>query len=333
LELELLSGGDAIGCSLRGLVPEEPAYGWRIPVTDSTPPQQIAEQVRNRVAAFARVNELPQAHDPDLQPWFSLRTHALEAVRAFLEGIPYTLRFEEGSTRYYAKAAAIDPSFPAPLIWLTRSLLGTRAELATHRDRLAAARETASPFEKALIDMALALALPEPNWPEMQKHLEVALLYEPGNGPVLVVLAMAQSFNGNLDEALDTLSPLVERSWRYPSIYPQAAEYAIKLDRIERAKEILTIGLDVGAAAGAEPTLLDTWILLEALALFEGDTAAAERARLGLERRRGELPPDQVRILTGQALLHLTDRATEAGRPESGEAISRLLEEFSEKTD
>ena len=39
-----------------------------------------------------------------------------------------------------------------------------------------------------------------------------------------VVLAMTQASVGHFDRALETLTPLVNRPWRYPSVYPQAAD-------------------------------------------------------------------------------------------------------------
>jgi hypothetical protein len=54
-------------------------------------------QLADAILTFIQVQVLGLADDHDLQPWFSCRTHNVEAVEAFIQATRYIHRAESGS--------------------------------------------------------------------------------------------------------------------------------------------------------------------------------------------------------------------------------------------
>lgn len=287
------------------------------PGSEEASGQRLAERLR----LFGEINAHPLYHDAHLRPWFNLRRHDWRAVLFFLRGAQRTYDFELGDGEDYLVSMRLDERFLAPVAWglgACQRVFGDDC-----RARLESLRAGDHSFDSAVA--AFLLHTLDDNLLLAHRSLRDALERAPGNGPVRVNLARIEYAVGDGDpaRALATLTPLIDEGWRYPSLYPQAANYALELGRFDLARQFLLQGVE------CEPDVVDTLVLLEALALLDRDTAAAERWYRRYQRRLQVLEPQERALMVDHGYEAIVRRAKTEGRIETVQALhERRLEIF-----
>ena len=214
-----------------------------------------------------------------------------------------------------------DPDFAAPLIWRTPERVSSSSpeQLAEHRAELERLIliPSATSFELAMLRWALAHsdtqtgALERREGASLQvRHLGVALEHQPGNRIILLSLAAQQMNQGGMAEAWEILSPVVEKRWYHPAVYPMAARCAIALAEPSDARRVLKIG---SSLQWVDP---GTYALLALVAVENGDIAAERLYRSRYTRRMEELLPEEAPVDLSTEAEHLAQRAESRGRHE-----------------
>lgn len=255
-----------------------------------------------------------KAGDQDLRPWIRSHSANIEAVKAFLQANADIYRATAEEEPPLQRAIALDPDFVAPRVWLAISLNGhgRPADAAAHYERLKTLLPRASPFERAMIEFTGARLAKDAAGQE--QSLMTGLRYSPGNNILLFQLAGLQVVGGRCDEALQTMAPAIAMRWRYRNLYPLFGWCAIQ----------------TGGAASAEPVLREaaefesphprTLAILEAIAMSNGDDAAAARYRT-----RYEATHPQASVTAGVAPLfsRLGRDAVAVGKMREAERLFR----------
>ena len=205
-----------------------------------------------------------------------------EAVQAFLQGIEYTYRFLPGGAEYFNRAATLDHDFIAPRIFLV-SALAERGDTAAAKAQvlvLDSLKQRGTPFEQALISWAEAVVRGDADG--KIRHLRVARGYSPHNNGLLFSLASELWDAGRPLEAAEPVAQAMESGWRYGPLYTLYAMLGIDAGRLDGLRDSLE------AEAGfATPDPFAAG-LLEALALYQGDTIAAARYGAAFRAATGE---------------------------------------------
>ncbi len=290
--------------------------------------EPFARELAEMTAAFLEVMEDQRFGDRDLSPWLSLQGRDIRAVRDFLLGVEYVYRNEIGGRHPMDAAIDRDPDFIAPRVWRTPSMVTeTDGEtLARHRAVLDRLYANASAFEKAMISWAIALI--DGNPADQIKQLRVALAQESENRPVRFVLGAMLANGGDLEDAWRLIQPLVEQSWRFPGLYPVAAEIAIQRDRIDDIRKALESALTV---ATVDPEALAVMILL---AIYDEDAQSEELFTKKLELRRREIAPEDDRTLDVSSVAEaLAARAEAEGRAAIADRLRDSAARFRKSAD
>ena len=252
------------------------------------------------ILGFVQLQVLQLANDKDLRPWMSFRRQNIQAVNAFLQASQYIYRFERvAGYRYLERAIQLDPSFIVPRVWLIPALVSQNKmeEARASYQHLLTLEPNASPFEQAMI--AFAGAILTNDLSAQATHLEVALEYLPGNNILLANLAETRELKGDCAGALDAMRPAVDMRWQYPPLYSLWGLCSIETGRLADARAVLT---DATSFRIVHPNVYG---LLEALAIADGDAAAAEAQRKLYTARRRELdqPADPTEVLKAYSSL------------------------------
>jgi tetratricopeptide (TPR) repeat protein len=115
-------------------------------------------------------------------------------------------------------------------VWLLTRLVarGDKAEAALHREFLRSRRDSASPFDQAIIDWANACY--EDSIAAQIASLNAAIEYSPGNAILLYSLARAKYLFQDYRACDSVLQPVMDRKWEFPSLYLLAAQSYDMLD-------------------------------------------------------------------------------------------------------
>jgi serine/threonine protein kinase/tetratricopeptide (TPR) repeat protein len=249
----------------------------------------------------------------DLEP-FLARAPDVGAVNAFLQGAEYAYRGLPGGRPHFERAIELDPDFIAPRVWLVSGLLTARdtAAARTQLNRLRALQEKATPFDQALIGWADARTRGDPE--AAVRHLRVALGFSPRNNILLWNLGLSLLEMGRPEEAVVPVQEALESGWNYPSLYTLWGILAIQTGRFEGLHQLLEKGR---AIPPSDPYLSG---LLEALALFDGDTAATLRYGAAFRKEAGAELARALAEMTS-IYLALAGHARESNRPERAAAL------------
>jgi DNA-binding winged helix-turn-helix (wHTH) protein len=252
-----------------------------------------AAAAADEARALGRIKSSSLAGDPNIEPWFDLRRHDRQAIVQFLSGVEETLKYQTGGGKYFELAESLDSDFVAPVIWGLGAFV-----TAPDAERL----QRVELLERFGHDLALTRFEQQAAWwaahalngnrEEAVRALEYALAEEPGNGPLLINLARMQA-DHDPGMALETLQGLIDDRWPYPALYPQAADYALRLGRFGAARDLLAMSVE------PKDRPIETLALLEALAILDGDmsktgeygAAIADRVRESPEKEK-TLTPD-----------------------------------------
>lgn len=279
---------------------------------------RFSTEVATLVKAFLEVVADERFFDPDFAPWIDPQRHDIRAIGDFLYGTEYVYRHETGGRNPMDAAIERDPDFVAPRVFRTPTLLqeADAETLAEHRRALERLYPDGSPFEKAMIQWALALMAGDAA--AQIRELASALRQHPENRPVRLNLGHTHFVRGEYDEAWEATSRLVEDGWSYPPLYPLAALAALRLDRLADARRVLE------RAAELDPVDPHSLALLRLLAIYDGDEEGAGRLAELYERARRNEPGEQIDTeQLAFAAGHLAARAESAGR----QAIAERLRE------
>ncbi len=278
-----------------------------------------AEELKLLLTAYLRIIDTEFFYDPDIRPWFDLSRHDTRAIRDFLEGVHYVYTNQRGGRHPMDEAARRDPGFVAPRVWRIPTLAAEGADpeqLAGYLDELRRLYESADSFERPMIQWSLAVA--EGNVPKQLLELSMALEQEPENRPLRLMLGATRLENGDLEGAWELLGPLGDQQWRHPGLYSAAASCAILLGRLENAQRFLD------HAAARRPVDAETFELLELLALYRDDAAAAAEYRASKVTRISEL--DEPYLFDAAPLA---DKLAAMASSEGRHGVARRLREFS----
>jgi hypothetical protein len=191
-------------------------------------------------------------------------------VKAFVQANQYIYRYQLSEVDdLLRRAAALDPSYVAPRLWLLQRL-ADRGDVAGAQEQLRALKvlePSASPFDQAMIGFAGALLADDAAG--QIRYLEIALDYSPGNNILLVNLARARAQTGDCAGALRDIDPAIQMRWDFPPIYPLWGWCGIQMHRFEESRRILDF------AAGRQTVDPYTYALLAGLeGAFGSETAA-----------------------------------------------------------
>lgn len=278
----------------------------------------VAAEIAELVRAYLEITQDPFAHDPDIQPWFDYARHDTRAIRDFLLAVDFVYRNEVGARDPLTAAWRRDPRFIAPLVWRTPTLLeeADAEELAAHRQALAGLYDDANSFEKPMLGWAIAAI--DGETAVQIRQLRIALEQQPGNRPLMLMLAVAYMREGGHERSLRELEPLVEQRWYFPGLYNIASRCALHLRRIDDARRILAIEIE------GRPVDPEVLVLRQLMAIYDGDGEGQQRHRNHLELRLREMAPEVIDFDATPYAEILAEAAEAAGR----EPTARRLREF-----
>src|SRR5882762_4436329 len=179
------------------------------------------------------------------------------------------------------RAVQLAPDFIAPRVWLVAGLaqLGETASVRVHLRELERLALGASPFDRALIEWAKATA--RGDLEAKVSHLRVALVYSPHNNVLLYNLGATLYLLGRPTEAVPPIREAVQSGWRFAPLYTLWGVLAIQSGALEGLRDTLE------GARSIIPSESYLAGLLEALAIFEGDTAATQRYQAAFRAELG----------------------------------------------
>jgi Tfp pilus assembly protein PilF len=203
-------------------------------------------------------------------------------VAAFLQGTEYAYRAMPGGRQYFERAVRLDSAFIAPRVWLISGLVAEHDTAAAreHLGVLQSLEATATPFEQAMIGWAKAVF--KGDLDAKVRHLRVALGYSPRNNVLLYNLGATLESMGRVQEAVDPIREAVESRWRFPPLYTLWGVVAIETGQLDGLRQTLE------GAQNAPPQSPYLAGLLEALALFDGDSDGARRYSAVFRAQIGE---------------------------------------------
>ena len=247
----------------------------------------------------------------DLEP-FLTRAPNPEAVSAFLRGTEYSYRALPGGRAHWERALEIDPDFIAPRVWLVSGLIeaGDTAAARRHVQILQSLAPNATPFEQALIGWADGKV--RNDLEATVSHLQVALSYSPRNNILLYSLGYSLFELGRSRDAVAPVREAMESGWRFSRLYTLWGVVAIETGRTDSLYPLL---VEARSIIPTDPYLNG---LLEALALYQGDTAAATRHLAAFRDDLGPLGSDLLaRKLSEMARIYwaLARQARGESRP------------------
>jgi tetratricopeptide (TPR) repeat protein len=238
--------------------------------TDDTRLPTQVRQASGRLAVALEAVTGGLAKGLDVEP-FLTRASNEEAVEAFLRGVEYSYRFIPGGREHFERAVELDPDFIGPRVFLASGLvaIGENAAAAEHVAVLQSLKASATPFEQAGIGWAEAAVRGDVEG--QIRHLRVSLAYAPHNNIVLFDLAANLWGLGRVEEALEPAREAMESGWPFAPLYALWGRLAIETGALEGLRDTLAFALTFDTS---DPFLTG---LLEALALCDADTTAAER--------------------------------------------------------
>ena len=203
------------------------------------------------------------------------------AINEFLQGTEYAYRGLPGGRPHFERAVQLAPDFIAPRVWLVAGLaqLGETASVRVHLRELERLALGASPFDRALIEWAKATA--RGDLEAKVSHLRVALVYSPHNNVLLYNLGATLYLLGRPTEAVPPIREAVQSGWRFAPLYTLWGVLAIQSGALEGLRDTLE------GARSIIPSESYLAGLLEALAIFEGDTAATQRYQAAFRAELG----------------------------------------------
>ena len=248
----------------------------------------------------------------DLEP-FLTREPKPEAVSAFLRGTEYSYRALPGGGAHFEQALDLDPDFIAPRVWLVSGLIeaGDTAAARRHVEVLQSLAPKATPFEQALIGWADGKV--RNDLEATVSHLQVALSYSPRNNILLYSLGYSLFELGRARDAVAPVREAMESGWRFSKLSTLWGVVAIETGQTDSLYPML---LEARTIIPADPYLNG---LLEALALYQGDTAAATRHLAAFREDLGPLGSDLLaRKLSEMARIYwaLARKARAESRPD-----------------
>ncbi len=246
------------------------------------------------IRTFLQLKARTAFAEKDLRPALARRPKNVEALKAFLQGMEYSLRYEPGAARYLLRALEIDPDYIPPRLLLISGLVeaGQIEEARRHYEHVGRLEGTATPFEQAMIGWAGAFI--DGDKPAQARHLQVALEYSPGNNILLVTLGELRLRMEDVDGALAALTPPFRQHWRYPQLYSLYAASLLAAGRPEEARAALEGALDV------TPVDPDTYGMLAALGERRGDQRTTENYWRLYAMRMGERGADAGSVAHGR---------------------------------
>lgn len=284
LEGEIVSAGAGyqIGGRLVDAATGESQFFTRVDVAREDELPAAARKLATQVLAFLQVQVL-QVHDKDLRPWISYREQNIEAVKAFVLANEYVYRRQVAeSEKYLRRAIDLDPSFIAPKLWLITRLMkqGKLQEAQETFTSLQALESKANPFEQSLIQYVGAKL--RGDVPAQVRALDAALVYNPGNNILLVILANLRLAAGDCAGARSAMAPAVDVGWRYATLYPLWAWCSAETGHWQDAARGIDRSLElIGTSEDPE-----TYGLLEAVAIAIGDSERAVTSHRVYESRK-----------------------------------------------
>jgi Flp pilus assembly protein TadD len=236
--------------------------------------QAATSQAVRQIEYYFDLEVINPNEDKDLDPWMPTRIRNIAAKKAFREAAIVVYTGESGARPLHLDAIRLDSTFVAPHVWLITGLVGSGSmdEAEAHVAALRAVEHEATAFEKAMIEYADRLV--HGNRREQLRALDKALLHAPGNRIVLVNRGWNRFELEDYEGAAEDLRPVVESEMDFPPVYPWYARALVKLQRREEAREVLNQALDLTPVDG------DTYSLLAAFAIRDGDSVAASRYEL-----------------------------------------------------
>ena len=232
--------------------------------------QRAIQTLSEEVLSFFQIQQLVSDRKQDLQPWLTHRPRNLAAIRAFLQGSQLAWNMQPGAAKYYRQAIELDSTFITPRTWLIAGLV-TRGELEKGRreyQSLLKLEPSANPFEQALIRWSGACV--SDDLAGQAQALEHALEYSPKNNVLLYLLASIYYTLGDYTTSVARIQPAIDMKWPFHPAYYLMALGQTQIQRYQDARQTLERSLSVGRV------LPNTYSLLSALSIHEGDTAQAE---------------------------------------------------------
>jgi serine/threonine protein kinase len=256
----------------------------------------------------------------DMEP-FVERAPNVAAVNEFLQGTEYAYRGLPGGRPHFERAVQLAPDFIAPRVWLVSGLaqLGDTASVQVQLRELEKRALGASPFERALIEWAKATARGDRE--AKVSHLRVALVYSPHNNVLLYNLGATLYLLGRPTEAVPPIREAIQSGWRFAPLYTLWGVLAIQTGELEGLRDTLE------PARSIIPSESYLAGLLEALAIFEGDTAATQRYQAAFRAELGAAHLTEGMTEMIPIYQALAQRAGDAGKTK---ARTILLERVAE---
>jgi serine/threonine protein kinase/Tfp pilus assembly protein PilF len=280
---------------------------------------ELASQVRRAADRLMRALDVAAGgitKHLDLEPWLARRPARLAALAAFVQGTEYSYRFIPGGREHFERAVRLDSTFIAPRVWLVSALAAARdtASALAHVQVLRSLEARATPFEQAMIGWAAAMA--QGDLEAKANHLRVALRHSPRNNVLLFQLGATLHSLGRAREAVLPLREAVASRWQFPRLYALWGLVAVEAGELDGLRQTLEEALDIAPQSPYIPALL------EALCLFEGDTANASRYRTALR-----VQPEAAAVLRDviPSYRSLAQRARERGGARTAVALLRRV--------
>ena len=243
--------------------------------------QNISEQVLN----YFQIQSLSEGGGvkEDLKPWLNHRTKKLDAIKAFLQGAQFKLRWQPGGEKYFRRAIELDSTFVTPRTWLISGLVlaGELPEAKLHQAFLMRHLFESGPFEQALIRWTGAMI--DGNMTAQEKALQEALEYSPHNDVLLYLLADIEYSKEDYPAAEKAIRLAVESGWNFQPASLLLGSTLLQMREYPESRDVLERSLSL------ETVVPETYAILAALALRDGDSAASrEYAGQFLRRARSE---------------------------------------------
>ena len=222
----------------------------------------------SRLAAALDVATGGMAIGLDVEP-FLARASKPAAVSEFLQGVAYSYRQLPGGREHFVRALELDHDFIGPRVFRVSGLTAAGDTVAARAQLhvLDSLKPRATPFEQALIGWCEAVVRGDLD--AMIRHLRVGLGYSPHNNFLLFDLVEDLWATGRTQEALEPAREAMESGWRFAPLYTRWGELAIDAGALSGLRNTLE---EARSFAAPDPRVEG---LLEALALFDGDTSAA----------------------------------------------------------
>jgi tetratricopeptide (TPR) repeat protein len=274
----------------------------------------------SRLAAALDVATGGMAIGLDVEP-FLARASRPAAVSEFLQGIAYSYRQLPGGREHFMRALELDHDFIGPRVFRVSGLtaagdtVAARAQLQV----LDSLKPRATPFEQALIGWCEAVVRGDLDG--MIRHLRVGLGYSPHNNFLLFDLVEDLWATGRTQEALEPAREAMESGWRFAPLYTRWGELAIDAGVLSGLRDTLE---EARSFAAPDPRVEG---LLEALALFDGDTSVARGYGAAFRAGMGGAGVAAGYSGLARSFRTLAARARERGKTATAVALLRRVVE------